>query len=356
MSPPQDAGTPSPRRPARRKRRRWIGPLVVLIALALSLVLGEVAARLFATIRNVGPSFSTYDPEYGQRLKKSFHAERITPEFTMTVTTNAEGFRGPELSVGEAGSVVFLGDSFTMGYGVSDGEEFPALVRRDLRARLGAAAPEVVNAGIGATGNGHWLKFLRSEAARFKPRAVVLQLCSNDFGDNLRERLFGLDETGELRALPVPPPTWQRSVQAAVEAMPGLAYSRLVSLIKQAAMSGGGGEGPRPGQPAAPAAGEIPGGDLTRAILRETLAECRARGWPVLVICADLSETEVNAVRDVIESGGADLIVMPDKASAPEYYFRMDGHWIPRGHEVAATKIRNWLVARLAPGAAINGG
>jgi len=323
----------------------------MLGAIAFSLVVGEVAARMFATIRNVGPSFSRYDPDYGQRLKKSFTAERITPEFTMTVTTNAEGFRGPELRVGEAGSVVFLGDSFTMGYGVNDGEEFPALVRRDLRKRLGDAAPEVVNAGIGATGNGHWLIFLKRDAERFRPRAVVLQLCSNDFGDNIHERLFSLGADGTLQAVAVPAPTWQRSVQAFVEGVPGLAYSRLVSLIKQVAMSGGGGAGneaPGPAMTASAGVEEVPDAALTVAIVREAIRQCRARGWPVLVITADLSAAQVNAVRGAIvaESGrgeGAGICVMPGKAAAPEMYFKVDGHWVARGHQEAARRVKEWL-------------
>jgi len=78
--------------------------------------------------------------------------------------------------------VLFLGDSMTFGYGVSEGEDFPALVRSALeRGRTDAPIP-VINAGVGASGTGHWVKYLSREAPRLSPRLVVLQAHANDAG------------------------------------------------------------------------------------------------------------------------------------------------------------------------------
>ena len=96
-----------------------------LIGLLIGIGVSELFVRNFISVRDVGPSFTTYDPVYGTTLKKSFSAQRITPEFTMRFTTNSDGFRGPELGNLSSRSILFLGDSFTMGYGVNDGEEFP---------------------------------------------------------------------------------------------------------------------------------------------------------------------------------------------------------------------------------------
>ena len=135
--------------------------LTGIIALLFALVLAEAVVRLFVPVRNVGPSFTTYDPVYGKALKTNISVERVAPEFTMTFTTNSHGFRGPEIADLSQGSLLFLGDSFTMGYGVSDGEEFPAIVRKATATCNPPLNLEVVNAGMGNNGNGRVLKFLQ---------------------------------------------------------------------------------------------------------------------------------------------------------------------------------------------------
>src|SRR6185295_7928209 len=104
-----------------------------LLSLVASLGLAEVVVQAFVPVRDVGPSFTVYDPVLGKRLKASFSAERITPEFRMRLSTNSLGFRGPEPKAISSGPILFLGDSFTMGYGVRDGEEYPARVATELR-------------------------------------------------------------------------------------------------------------------------------------------------------------------------------------------------------------------------------
>ena len=166
----------------------WKNIALFLTTLLICLVMSEVIVRTVIPIRNVGPSFTVYDPFYGKALKKSFTALRITPEFTMRITTNSNGLRGPDLEISTARPILFLGDSFTMGYGVNDGEEFPALVRRAMSERKSKIP--VINAGMGDNGNGRWIKFLRAEGTKFNPSLVVLQIHANDFHDNIREHLF----------------------------------------------------------------------------------------------------------------------------------------------------------------------
>jgi len=190
------------RHPLRMLRRRLILSASMII---LALLAGEIAVRVFVPVRSVGPVATTYDPIYGKRLKRSYWCRRIGPEMSYVLTTNSLGFRGPEPTGPITGSVIFLGDSFTMGSAVNDGEEFPALVRARLDDRFGPEAVPVINAGVANTGNGRWVKFLRDEAPRYAPRFIVMQFFVNDFADNVNERLFGLDADGTLVENPVPP-------------------------------------------------------------------------------------------------------------------------------------------------------
>jgi hypothetical protein len=160
---------------SRSKKTPYKNLTLALVTLLVMLGLSELIVRRFVPVRNVGPSFTIYDPIYGTRLKKDFSAKRITPEFTMRFTTNSLGFRGPEPELSPHRPILFLGDSFTMGYGVNDGEEFPALVRNALTKR-GPDTVAVINAGVGNVGNRRWIKFLPAEGKRYNPRLVVFQI------------------------------------------------------------------------------------------------------------------------------------------------------------------------------------
>jgi len=246
---------------------------ILFLSTVVSLGLAELAVRSFVSVRDVGPVFTTHDPVQGKRMKASFTAERITPEFTMRFTTNSLGFRGPEPEGIPRNPILFLGDSFTLGYGVSDGEEYPALVAAQLRRRHGAAAPPVVNAGIGNAGNGFWLKLLRREAATMRPRLVVMQVFENDFADNTNDGLFTLGPDGSLQELPVPGPGATRTLGALVQAIPGLSYSHVVGLLREV-------RAPRLGPAGEPASvtarqnGTDPGAQLTLRILEEAVSLC----------------------------------------------------------------------------------
>jgi len=338
---------------------------MLVAALVASLLVAEGLVRAFVTVRDVGPSFAEFDPTFGTRLKRSFATRRVTPEFVMDFSTNALGFRGPEPRTPRplAGTVLFLGDSFTMGYGVTDGLEFPALLRAWYTARLGPDAPEVLNAGIGGTGNGHWLLFLMSQAAQIRPAAVVLQLCSNDEKDNQRERLFALDSTSRtLRDLPSPSPRALQRFQMLAESVPGLSHLHLYGLMRQVRVGGGaGGDGQGATTPASGAGAQErtptaavpetpPGAALAQAIVASCIAHCRSQGWPVVLLSADLAGPMLDRWRAFAAAQGVDLLIVPDKKSRPDLYFRTDGHWHAAGHALAADLVRFWLQAKgLAP-------
>jgi len=320
----------------------WLkNTLLILLSCVVGLALVEVALRAFVSIRDVGPSFTTFDPELGKRLKSSFSTTRITPEFTMRFSTNAQGFRGSEPE-GAANSppqrpILFLGDSFTMGYGVNDGEELPALIGRALAER-GVEIP-IVNAGMGDNGNGRWLKFLRLYGKDHDPRLIVLQLMANDFGDNAQEGLFALTEQNELQALPVKP-GGSRALQQAIEAVPGLDQLYLVGLARQvkAAM------GQRTDEdPAAAAERERLSERLTYRLLQEILTLVQSEGWPVAAISVEIEGERLAEIKRIFARFQVPLIPIPGKQERPELYYVVDGHWNARGHVEAAVRVLDWM-------------
>lgn len=311
-------------------RTRAAASLALLIATALlvAFVLAESVVRVAVPVRNVGPTFSEYDPVYGKRLKRSFACTRTTPEFTMRFSTNSLGFRGPEPGRFPERGVLFLGDSFTSGYGVDDGEEFPDLVRRGLEAS-GIDVP-VVNAGSGNTGNGYWLHFLEREGTRFAPRLVVLGFCGNDFVDNVSDGLYEIGEDGVL-ASSVEPPRGEgtRRMQAMIDAVPGLASSHLVGLARQVFVETG--QGPEGG-----GAGDDA---LTWAILDRVLAESDRRGMAVILLSIEVDGSRLARLSDLAAGHGIPLLTIPGRSERPDLYYRVDGHWNASGQAEVARQL-----------------
>ncbi|MBU6365016.1 MAG: SGNH/GDSL hydrolase family protein [Gemmatimonadetes bacterium] len=103
------------------------------------------------------------------------HTERGL--FTSTFRTNSRGIRGREHALAKpAGTrrIVVIGDSFTWGYGVSNGETYAD--------RLEALLPgtEVINLGVTAYGLRQEIGYLEREGLLYAPDVVVVGLCLND--------------------------------------------------------------------------------------------------------------------------------------------------------------------------------
>jgi lysophospholipase L1-like esterase len=164
------------------RNKRWLlaaalrGGLFVVVA--TELLLGGVD-RLFVS-RN--PQSSLGGPYY----------EMETSEGTWVFLKKAHagsplGFRTdqPYKLVPDHRRILFLGDSYTEGSGRSSGCNYPTVVEKVLRDRLGDV--EVMNAGVSGYGPLdalNLLRLLREQGYRFE--AVVYNLFTeNDFTDNL---------------------------------------------------------------------------------------------------------------------------------------------------------------------------
>lgn len=318
---------PSPRATSRIRWRRRL--LAAVVGAVVAVIVAELGVRMLGMAREIGPSFTVWHAEDGVQLKRNLVATRKTPEFTMRLSTNSMGRRGADLPGEFSRSILCLGDSFTLGYGVDDGEEYPAL--------LAARVPSdwvVVNAGIGNQGNGRWLRVLAREAATLKPAVVVLQFCGNDFQDNVRESLYAIDDKGSLVALPVQPKSWHRTIQEVVDWIPGLSYSHLLALGRQGFARHGG---------QSTATSDVEGASpptntdaLTHAIAARAVEMVRAVGAvPVAIACA-VPERELAALRGLLGKLEVHLVEVPTKAQRADLYYVVDGHWRASGHEVAA--------------------
>jgi hypothetical protein len=201
---------------------------VALVAFAICFGIGEVAIRLlFRESIVLFPRFHTaaqYGPFELRRLQPDASFWHTSVDGSWQFRTNAQGFRDDEdWSLAKPPGqvrVLVLGDSQTQGFEARQEQTYPAVMERELRRRGFDA--KVMNTGVSGFGTAEELVYLENEGIRYAPDVVVLGFFGNDFKDNLKAGLFGLqgDELVQLKTSHAP----GVNVLRVVNAIPGLGW------------------------------------------------------------------------------------------------------------------------------------
>ncbi|MDZ4861270.1 MAG: SGNH/GDSL hydrolase family protein [Candidatus Hydrogenedentes bacterium] len=171
---------------ARNIRRRILEAAIIVFITGVLLVLGaEVLLRLFFPQVVMFPRWEA-SPAYGVALPRGatmVHARPGKWEFRYSI--NEDGCRGARLPAASDKSkplIVTLGDSYTMGMGVNDGEEYPAILARALGNNF-----RVMNCGSPGWGLTQEVRRFHEFALHHEPDVVILQFCANDPEDGQRD-------------------------------------------------------------------------------------------------------------------------------------------------------------------------
>ena len=115
------------------------------------------------------------------------------------VRINAAGRRGDESGLPSAAyRVVVYGDSFAAAESTSQPETYAAQLQQFLNEKLPGTV--VLNAGVEGYGVDQESLRMEDELPGLKPNLVVVAIyAGNDFGDLLRDKLYLLDEHGQLK-------------------------------------------------------------------------------------------------------------------------------------------------------------
>jgi hypothetical protein len=137
-----------------------------------------VAAELICRLILPHPAFYAGDPGYVRGLYVThpvrtfayaphFSGRMTTADFDTQYSINALGLRDAAFDVGNpTPTILAVGDSFTVGWGVEQAEAWPARLQAILATEAGAAtSPRVVNAGV----SGYSLRQIRLTAAELIP-------------------------------------------------------------------------------------------------------------------------------------------------------------------------------------------
>lgn len=119
--------------------------------------------------------FTSFSPELGYVLRPGSESVHAGLEYENTFKINSFGVRDDEASLDNP-QLVFLGDSFTMGWGVDENQCYADLTGRKLGVKT-------LNAGISSYGTFREM-LLFSKIRRDSCKLVVLQYCGNDREEN----------------------------------------------------------------------------------------------------------------------------------------------------------------------------
>jgi hypothetical protein len=96
------------------------------------------------------------------------------PEFTITVKTNKDGLRGPDLDRVEGDFVILVvGDSITFGYGVEEEQRFSELIADQIRGERPDLHVKMVNAGAWMYTYDQQLLMMKELILRLQPNIIV---------------------------------------------------------------------------------------------------------------------------------------------------------------------------------------
>jgi len=178
--------------------------LLALATLAITGAIGELVVRIaFKQQTVLFPRYHT-DYHYGEYTLRGIRPAsefwHTSADGTWRFVTNNRGLRDSRNFAYEKPPgvvrVLSLGDSHTQGYEVRQDATFSAVLERYLDAH--SITAQVLNAGVSGFSTAEELAYLVSEGYKYKPDVVVVGFYANDFEDNLKAGLFGLDEKGRV--------------------------------------------------------------------------------------------------------------------------------------------------------------
>ena len=128
-----------------------------------------------------------YDQLLGSKNKPnfegSFEGTYAIGEFKVQINTNSKGLRDKEYDYIKSNGtkrIIFLGDSFTWGWGV----EYDKRVTEILENRL--KNTQVINMGVPGYGTTQDFLFLKTEGLKYNPDLIIILFClDTDMDDNL---------------------------------------------------------------------------------------------------------------------------------------------------------------------------
>lgn len=350
-------------RAAPSARRQWaLGVAATLFVVVVTVGLGELMIRIVQPQRSLYPR-TQYSKEYGfLPYPDTAMVNEVPGRWRFTYHTNAQGHRGPALPISnryERPVVVVLGDSYTFGVGVDDGQEYAQALRERLAGRY-----DVVNLGVEGWGLTQEIRRFYELGQLYLPSVVVLQFCSNDPSDNLLNPVTAVQD-GRFLFRPTSSrfDGLKRYLSASLlqksqiyNLLRDVGYNLLRGRELAAQMRVGG----APAAAAGTAYVAPPDEANHIQLLRVFAADLQRRGIRLVMFAVDGQLERFPALRDEVNAlqlrQGLQYVEMMDGFPGDVIAKSPEGHWAPSVHQVVAAQLAGAIDApgtsARAPGAA----
>jgi hypothetical protein len=262
---------------------RWAGNIYAALgSTAVAVTAAEIGLRV---VNPWGVEFFSTLPYHMQGMVDHpllgyAHPKSVTYQLgNNRVSLNSNGHRGDEMPVRKpAGErrILVLGDSVAFGWGVNQGEDFPARLETLLRGQNNVVW-RVINSGVNGYNSEQEAIFFATEGIAYEPDIVVLVYVDNDV-----EPVIDPKPVTWRRY-----PTWPSSLPELLERGRSLSYlyqtTKLFQRIQEREMSAS--------TPALSVTRDVRWPDSLKA-LRTILDVCRSHGIPFLLATEASSDVE----------------------------------------------------------------
>lgn len=169
------------------KRKIQFTIISLLLGFMVIIAFGEILIRIVNPQPYLYPRWQ-YSSSYGAILYPNVTMVNKRPGiWKFKYQINSLRYRGkpvPIAKVYRKNNIVVLGDSYGFGTGVNDGEEFAAILGRELKENH-----EVINLSVGGWGLTQHIRRFYEFGKLYQPKIVILQYCKNDLRDNFSNRV-----------------------------------------------------------------------------------------------------------------------------------------------------------------------
>ncbi|HET7220318.1 MAG TPA: hypothetical protein VFJ02_19820 [Vicinamibacterales bacterium] len=371
----------------RSRRLRRLAAFAAIVAIQFGVF--EAALRTWGS-SEAAPSFQGLfegDPTLGYRLKPNARTRFVTSEFAADIAVNSSGFRdNDELGAKPANErrVLLLGDSLVLSVQVPFEQTFGELLEARLNTRGGALTYRVINGGVQGYGPIEEQLYFRKIVGIVQPDLVIpVVFVGNDAEEafasrgKLDERRSTATAVSESLATKV-----RRLVRRSMVLQ--ILRLRVVSATERFSPSAAPPEPPLQSYAARPAPRISEGLEIaTRAIddIAKTAAAAGAATAVVLMPARfQVDDPDYGRLADAVRQAGGTLVrdaaterfdaalsalpiarldVLPPLRHAlpgPDLFYQETVHLTPRGHQVVAEALdeflaRTWTVGRQEHGA-----
>lgn len=169
--------------------------IILLTGVLTSFIIVEIALFYFFPQPYTYPR-NRFSPEYHYDLYPGITMiNRMGNRWAFHSVINELGYRGKAIPIQETyhkKNIVILGDSYSFGAGVDEGQQYPAILANNLSSH------DIINLSVAGWGLTQEIRKFYEFGIRYLPSIVVLQFCSNDPSDNFTKKV-AIIENGKFK-------------------------------------------------------------------------------------------------------------------------------------------------------------